>query len=65
MISYCKYTLNMKKYIKPSCEEMTMEVATMLAESLGVYNDKTTTDGGWTRGQGWSADDWSAADTEE
>lgn len=55
----------MKKYMKPSCEEMTMETGALLEASLGVYTDKTTTDGGWTRGHGWDANDWSGADTEE
>lgn len=56
----------MKKYTAPSCEVQIIDAANMLAESLGVYNDKTTSDGGWTRGQSWNAESWtSEAESEE
>lgn len=58
-------TQTMKKYTSPSCKVMTVEGTEMIAASLDVDNGKTSTDGGWTRGQGWNANDWSAADDVE
>ncbi len=50
----------MKKYVIPTCKALRMESAAMLATSLGVDADKTTSGdkGGWSRRQGWTADDW-------
>lgn len=51
----------MKTYIAPSCKLQNIETAAMLATSLDATNGKTATDtdGGWTRGQEWSAESWS------
>lgn len=50
----------MKKYTAPFCEAQTIDAADLIAVSVGVNSDKTTTDGGWTRGQSWNAESWSS-----
>ena len=53
-----------KTYIIPSVSEMDLAVENIIAASLPVGGDTTTTPFSQKRSGGWSADEWTAEEEE-